>query len=60
MLDEAACIAEILAVLRRHNRRGSDAEDAKEVAGLLTVAADRLRGLANGTMPLDTPPDTPP
>ena len=66
MIDKTACIAEISAVLRRHNRRGSDAQDrayVEEVSGYLTemaAAADRLRGLANGTIPLDTPPDTPP
>ena len=60
MFGDAACIAEIRAVLRRHNRRGSDAEDRAyidEVTGLLSAAADHrdLRGLANGTVPLDTP-----
>ena len=34
MLDMEACIAEVTAVLRRHNCRGSDAEDAKYIAEL--------------------------
>ena len=67
MIDaNEACIAEISAVLRRYNRRGSDTEDrawVEYIEGLLTemtAAANRLRGQANGTVPLDTPPDTPP
>ena len=65
MIDEAACITEISAVLQRHNRCGSHTKDhayIEYIEGLLTemaAAADRLRGQANGTIPLDMQPDMP-
>lgn len=64
MIDEPAraYIAKFSTALRRYNRRGSEDPawvKIERIATEMTEMAGRLRGQANGTIPLPDPPDTP-